>query len=178
MALPGAGGCGNPRVHGSDGGEVSSELYWYLRDKHTCCHGNTHEEDNFLTNVQTDGLVLRACLADECKNKAGKLDWRIIGAFCSGWTTERWCSAERPPESELQPWPLPRHWYFYAPLCRRKLGQDVRCVAAKAVRSFDAARNDTSSVFHKFLVEYTAGGHPVRAELGVSMYNAARLRAL
>jgi hypothetical protein len=172
VALPGAGGCGDPRVHGSDGGEVSSDIYWYLREKHTCCHGKTHEEDNFVTHLQTDGLVLRQCLAGDCINKAGKFDLRIIGSFGSGWTTERWCSSEQPPVSELQPWPLPRHWYFYEPLVRRKLGADVRCLASKAERRFDIGANDQDSVFHKFIVEYTnRNGHTTRAELGVSMHN-------
>ncbi len=118
-----------------------------------------------MTRVQTDGLVLRAC--DACTTN----DWRIIGAVGAGWTTERWCSAERPPVEELQPWPLPRHWYFYAPLCRRKLGQDVRCVAAKAVRAFDATSSRRDGIFHRFLVEYTdERGHVVCEELGLSLH--------
>jgi hypothetical protein len=162
-ALPGAGG-GHPRVND---GDVSSELLWHTHERHTCCHGNAQEGGDFKTRLQGDGLVFRACFADTCKN-AGHLDWRIIGAFGAGWTTEMWCSSEQPPESELRPWPLPRHWYFYEPLVQRRLAADVRCLAAKALPDFDPTLKDWHSAFHKFLVEYTgSGGTTVRAEISV-----------
>jgi hypothetical protein len=162
-ALPGAGG-GHPRVNDRD---VSSELRWHTRERHTCCHGNAQEGGDFKTRLQGDGLVFRACFADTCKN-AGHLDWRIIGAFGAGWTTERWCSSDRPAVKELQPWPLPRHWYFYEPLVKRRLAADVRCLAAKALPDFDPTLKDWHSAFHKFLVEYTGGGGTtVRAEISV-----------
>jgi len=55
---------------------------------------------------------------------------------------------------------------------RRKIGADVRCLAAKAERKFDISANGRDAVFHRFLVEYTnRHGHTTRAELGVSMHN-------
>jgi hypothetical protein len=169
QAMPGAGGCGEPINDGDD----STYLDWCTRKEHTCCHGKTIKEGNFMTRVQTDGLVLRAC--DACKPN----DWRIIGAFGAGWTTERWCSAERPPAGELQPWPLPRHWYFYEQLVRRKIGADVRCLAAKTESRFDIGSTDLDSVFHKFIVEYTnRNGHTTRAELGVSMHKCKLFHTL
>jgi hypothetical protein len=163
-----AGGTCSAKVPALPEDSVNHVLYWHTCKEHTCVHGNSHASDNFMTKVSGD-LVLRGCHASECKSQNGKMDWRIIGML--GARTDRWCSAERPPAEELQPWPLPRHWYFYEPLCRRKLGQDVRCVAAKAVRAFDATSSRRDGIFHRFLVEYTdERGHVVCEELGLSLH--------
>ena len=165
-ALPAAGGCGSPRRHIGD--DVGTSIYWLTERDHTCVHGRKHESDNFLTDIVEGDLVVRACLAEECKSETGHLDWRIIDML--GAQAGSWCSAERPAVEELSPWPLPRHWYFYEPLVQRQLKTDVRCIGFKPVDNFDPSKKDYAAVFHTFLVEYTSPeGHAVRAVIGVCM---------
>jgi hypothetical protein len=159
------------------GDRVGAKIYWRTRRPHKCPRGETHESNSFLTRLESDGAVFRACLAERCKQADAHLDWRIIGLL--GASTDRWCADEQPPRDELRPWPLPRHWYFYAPLARRKLGADVRCIASREVKDFDPESKSTEGVFHKFLVEYThAAGHAVREELGVSLYRGRLFRRI
>jgi len=156
---------------------VGPKIYWRTRRPHKCPRGETHDSNSFLTLLKSDGAVFRACLAERCKQADAHLDWRIIGLL--GASTDRWCADEQPPRDELRPWPLPRHWYFYAPLARRKLGADVRCIASKEVKDFDPESKSTDGVFHRFLVEYThAAGHAVREELGVSLYRGRLFRRI
>ena len=60
----------------------NGRLYWFTFHKHTCCHGNVHEEDNFTTRL-VQGAVQRACYATECLipvpgSHRQVLDWRTI----------------------------------------------------------------------------------------------------
>ena len=76
---------GVPRLPEADGASAvrrvgDGRLYWFTSNRHTCCHGNVHAEDNFTTRL-VQGAVQRACYADECRTKNTPrplLDWRTI----------------------------------------------------------------------------------------------------
>jgi hypothetical protein len=76
---------GVPRLPEADGASAvrrvgDGRLYWFTTNRHTCCHGNVHAEDNFTTRL-VQGAVQRACYAEECMTKDTPrplLDWRTI----------------------------------------------------------------------------------------------------
>ena len=154
------GGNGTPVLPPGD--LVGDQLYWKRERPFVCPRGQTHDNNNFLTKIG-NGAVFMACLSERCRHE-GRMDWRVVGLLNMSQD-----NGEQPAASELRPWPLPRHFWFYELVLRRALGPDVRCIGAVPVTCKENGSN-YDAVFHKFCVAYTGGhGHTVHAEVGISL---------